>query len=199
MGKYALPKPFRALLLVLGFAGATGSQAAEVRPMVKVGFDFGGETLATVVFTNGSTKSIKSNEGLFIGGGASIFNEARDIETEVALTYKIARISAINAELEWTRVPLDVLVFYRMPRFRAGGGLTYHMNPEVSGSGAARNVNLQFDNALGLLLQADWLIIDRKTLTMALGLRYTNIEYKLQGTSASPNSSGLGITYSVSF
>jgi len=199
MVKYALQKPFRMLLLVFGFASAAASQAAEVRPMVKVGFDFGGETLATVVYTDGTTRSIKSNEGVFIGGGASIFNEAKTIETEIALTYKIARISATNGDLEWTRVPLDVLVFYRMHRFRAGGGLTYHMNPEVTGSGLARNVNLQFDNAFGLILQADWLIMDRKTLTMALGLRYTNIEYKLQGTSASPNTSGMGLTYSVSF
>lgn len=199
MGKYALQKPFRAFLFVLCFAGAAASHAVEVRPMVKTGYDFGGETLATVVYTDGTTRSIKSNEGLFFGGGASILNEAKTIEAEIALTYKIARINATNGDLDWTRMPLDVLVFYRMPRIRVGGGLTYHMNPEVEGSGVARNVNLQFDNAFGVILQADWLIMDRKTLTMALGLRYTNIEYKLQGTTASPNTSGMGLTFSVSF
>ena len=199
MSKYALQKPLRALLVVLGFAGAAASQAAELRPMVKVGFDFGGETLATVRYDDGTTRTIKSNDGLFFGGGVSILNEAKDIETEIAMTYKIARITAANGDLEWTRVPLDVLVFYRAPRIRVGGGVTYHMNPEVTGSGVARNVNLQFDNAFGLILQADWLIMDRKTLTMALGLRYTNIEYKLKGSSETPNTSGLGLTYSVSF
>ena len=199
MRTYTLPETIRALLLVLGIAGATATQAADVRPMAKIGIDFGGETLSTVVFSNGASQSIKSNEGLFIGGGVSILNEARNIETEISLTYKIAVISASNGELEWTRVPLDALVFYRIPKFRFGGGLTYHMNPEVSGSGAASNINLKFDDALGLLLQADWLIMDKRSLSMALGVRYTNIEYKLQGTSTTANTSGLGITYSVRF
>lgn len=192
-------KLLRALLLALGAAVATASQAVDVRPMAKLGIDFGGDTLATVVFTNGTTESIKSNEGIFIGGGMAILNEARDIEAEFSLTYKFALIAANNGDLEWTRVPLDALVFYRMPRFRVGGGLTYHFSPKVSGNGAASNVNLKFDDALGFILQADWLIMDKKSLSMALGVRYTNIEYKLQRTSTSTSSEGLGITYSVTF
>ena len=40
------------------------------------------------------------------------------------------------------------VAFYRFSRVRLGGGLTYHMSPKVSGSGAASNIDTKFDNAL---------------------------------------------------
>lgn len=187
------------LLFTVGAVGATASGAAEIRPLFKAGYDFGGDTLVTVVFTDGSTHSIKSNDGLYLGGGISILNEARNIETEVSLSFKFDTISADNGDVDWTRFPLDVLVFYRMPKLRVGGGATYHINPKLDGSGAASNVDLKFDNALGLILQADYFVMETKTLTMSLGVRYTALEYKVKGGSASADSNGLGVTFGIRF
>jgi len=50
-----------ALALVVAAAVPAASHAVEVRPMLKAGYDFGGDTLVTVVFTDGSTKSINAN------------------------------------------------------------------------------------------------------------------------------------------
>lgn len=183
-----------ALLLA---AAVPAAQAAEVRPMFKGAADFGGDTLITVTFSTGSTESIKANQGLSLGGGVSIANDAGDIETELSLSYKFYTVSASNGDVTFSRWPLDALVFYRLPELRVGGGLTYHLNPELSGSGFAGGLNVNFDNALGLLLQADY----RVTPKINLGIRYTSLDYKVRvnGASATAKSNGVGIVFSASF
>src|SRR5712691_904247 len=186
---------FRRLLPALALVAAAvvpvASHAVDVRPMLKAGFDFGGDKLITVIFADGSTKSINANEGLYFGGGVSILSDSKDIETEVSLSYKTTGINASNGSVDWTRFPLEVLVFYRLPQFRLGGGLTYHLSPKLSGSGVT-SVNLTFDNSAGFVLQADYLL-----QKITVGLRYTSLEYKLGGGSV--KSDGVGVTFGISF
>jgi hypothetical protein len=182
----------------LAFAAVVpaASLAQEVRPMFKAGFDTGGDTLVTAVFTNGSTQSIKANDGLYVGGGVSILNDAKDLQGEVTLSYKIESIDANNGSIEFTRFPLEALVFYRESRFRLGGGLTYHLSPKVKGSGIVGGLNVEFKDALGVILQADYLVWRE----MAVGLRYTMLEYKTaSGPAGTAKSDGFGVTFRVSF
>jgi len=181
--------------MLLGTASA--AHATDVRPMIKAAADFGGDTLVTVVFTDGSRESIKANELLSLGAGVSIVNQAGDIEAEVSLSYKFALISASNGDVTFSRWPIDALVFYRLPELRLGGGLTYHINPKLSGSGVASGLDASFDDALGLLLQADY----RVTPKINLGIRYTSLDYKLHvgGATATARSNGVGVVFSASF
>jgi len=173
---------------------APEASAVEVNPMLKAGYDTGGETLVTVTFSDGSKQSIKSNEGLFFGGGVSIVNEAGTVEGELSLTYKVDNITASNGNVTWSRWPIDALVFYRWPSVRLGGGLTYHLNPSLSGSGVATGINVDFEDSLGYIVQADW----RITPKINLGLRYTNVDYKLVNGN-SINAAGVGLVFSFSF
>jgi len=189
----AMFKAVPAMALMLAAAVPAASLAADVRPVAKLGFDFGGDNLVTAQFSNGSSESIKANELLYLGGGASIITDSKDIEVEVTLSYKFKNISATNGDIKWTRFPLEALVFYRMPKFRLGGGLTYHLGPKLSGSGIASNINGNFDDSLGLVLQADYLI----TQKASVGARYTSLKYKIGGTSV--DASGVGITAGYRF
>ena len=68
-------KAGRDLLSTLGLLIAAGtSQAAEVHGLFKMGFDMGGDTLtsSTLILANGSSSSIKANEGFYIGGGVAL-------------------------------------------------------------------------------------------------------------------------------
>jgi hypothetical protein len=186
---------FRGLLpvlaLVVAAAVPAASHAVDIRPMIKGGFDFGGEEVATT--TSGG--SLKFNELLYIGGGASILADSKDIEVEVTLSWKYGNLSASDGSISLTRFPLDALVFYRLPQFRLGGGLTYHLNPKFKADGVVAALDgFKFDNALGLVLQGDYLINPK----MAVGLRYTSLEYKKSGF-PSADSNGMGVTFSMSF
>ncbi len=178
---------------VLLSIAAPAAQALDTTFHYKAGYDTGGDTLVIVVFTNGDRQNIKANRGLFFGGGVSIVNDAKDIETELALTYKVDDIVASNGDVTWSRWPIDALMFFRTSSVRVGGGLTYHLNPDLSGSGVASGLNVNFKNSLGYILQADWRITEK----LSLGARYTILDYELSGTTNSKvGSNGLGIVFS---
>ena len=201
MKKILFRKSWALLALALALAVPESHSQEEIRPMLKLGFDFGGDTLVTVRFTDGTTQSIKANQGIYFGAGASILlTNPKDIEVEVALSYKEDSVTAANGEVVFSRVPLDALVFYRLPEhFRVGGGLTYHLNPKLSTSGVVGNININFDDALGWVLQAEYLLPPRslRTPKMTVGARYTMLDYQTNGATAKSN--GVGITFSIGF
>ena len=195
-------------VLALILTASVGSHAADVRPIIKAGFDFGGDTVVSVGVTGGSSssKSIKANDGVFVGGGASILMDSKKVEVELSASYKFWTIAAQNGDIDWTVLPLDALVFYRMPNVRLGGGLTYHLSPTLSGSGAASGLKAKYDDALGFVLQGDYVLKNR----FNFGLRYTSVNYKANSIqtnptlaattpATNPNTSGLGFVFSMSF
>jgi hypothetical protein len=173
-------------------AAPAGVRAAEVRPVLVAGYDTGGDDVQAVTFGGGTQDSIKANEGLYFGGGVSLLNGARNVEFLGTLSYKYQAIHASNGDITWTRFPLDALLFYRRQSFRAGGGATYVVRPRLKGSGEVSDIDTAFGNALGAVLQADYL-----TGGLALGLRYTILEYKGGGTTVKSN--GLGASFGFTF
>jgi hypothetical protein len=185
--------------IIAGFlasAAALVANAADFRPLIKAGFDFGGDTMVTVVFTDGDTRKIRANEGLYLGGGLAVIDDARSLEFHATLAYKFALIDADNGDVDWTRFPLEALAFYRFPNVRVGGGVAYHVSPRLEGSGVAGGLDIKFKNALGAVLQADW----RITPSIAAGVRYTVLEYDAKGSfSGSAEANGVGVTFSANF
>jgi hypothetical protein len=196
MTRIRISKSLLTLALAAACASPMVSAAAEIRPLVKAGYDFGGDAMVRVLFTNGDSATIRGNEGFYLGGGAAIINDARDWEFDVTLAYKFALINASNGDVKWTRWPLEALAFYRFQKVRVGGGLAYHISPKLEGSGVVGGLDVKFKDALGAVLQADWRITEQ----MAAGLRYTILEYDAKGPfTGSTKSDGLGLTFSFNF
>jgi hypothetical protein len=188
-------KPFLIGFVVMAGMAVVPAQAADISPVLKAGLDFGGDTLVTVTFSDGSRESIDANDGLFFGGGVSIRNEAKTVETEVTLTYKVWDVTGSNGDIEFRRLPVDALVFYLTDKWRLGGGVTYHLNPKLDGSGVASGVDVTYKNAIGLLLAAEYRVSEQ----FAFGLRYTNIEYEPKAGGNTDKGNGFGLTGSFRF
>lgn len=165
---------------------------ADLRPVIVAGLEFGGEKIASTT----SGESFHANELFSLGGGASYLTDAKNIEVQVTLAWKYGNLNASDGSIKFTRYPLDALVFYRMNKFRFGGGLTYHLNPKLSADGVAAPLDgFKFDNALGLVLQADYLLTEQASI----GLRYTNLSYKPKGGGDSLSSNGGGVMFGYRF
>lgn len=188
-----ISKSLHAAVLAAAMAGAAVPAQAEMRWLLKGGFDFGGDTLVTVLFQDGSTDTIKANEGFYIGGGIAYIFRDYNIETEFSASWKYVGITASNGDVTFTRFPLEAMVFYPWSWGRVGAGLTYHLNPELSSSGVPGGLNVDFDNAVGGVIQAEY----RPSENLGFGLRYTALDYSLGGTDI--NASGVGLTISGSF
>lgn len=180
------------LALVVLAAAPAAAHAAAVRPAVVAGYDTGGDEIVAVNFTSGETDSIRANEGLYLGGGVSVLNDAGNLEFLGTLSVKYQAIHASNGDVTWIRFPLEALLFYRVRSFRLGGGPTYVMRPRLKGTGDASGIDTAFDNALGAVLQGDYLLG-----RVALGLRYTILDYKAGGNTVRSN--GVGVSFGFAF
>jgi len=180
--------------LIAALAGT--AHAADIRPRVKLGVDWGGNPIVVAEFTNGDTETIGAHEGFYLGGGVAILPEGTNLEVDLSVAFKFATIEARNGDIEWTRWPVEALVFYRSPRWRVGGGPVYHLAPTLDGDGVAGDLKVRFKNALGAVLQADWRIYEG----LSLGARYTFLRYDAKDP-AEPGarSNGWGIAFSYNF
>ncbi len=182
---------FTACILLLTATGT--AQAVEWRGVVKAGYDFGGDTLQTVRFADGTTESIKANDGFYFGGGIALVPAASNFETQLTLAWKYTGVTANNGEISFTRYPLEALAFYNWDFFRVGGGLTYHINPKLKRSGVVSGGGVDFNSRVGAIVQADY----RVTENVTAGIRYTYITYTGDGRDI--HGDGFGVAISGSF
>ena len=181
--------------------------ASDLKPMLQIGYDFGGKTMATVeqydYYSGYDTAKIRAGQGLSFEAGAAISSDASNLELQFLIGYKFDKESASNGSVTWDRIPFTVLGMINKNRWKFGAGATYHLNPELSGgfSGYDSNnnyfndtVNDDYENALGGILQVQYKVSD----TVAIGVRGTFMEYKLKSDPsivASGNSIGINLSY----
>jgi len=181
------------LAAVLAF-GATPAHAADIGPLVKFGWDWGHEMLATVTFVNGPSQEVRVNEGLYAGLGVGVVNESRSLEAEFSVSYKAKFVTGDNGQVDWNHIPIDLLAFYRTQNYRFGGGVTYHVKNTLRGTGFALG-STEFKNALGAVLQIDMLFGQNGSI----GLRFLKLEYEAKDFDYKAKSDGVGITATMTF
>ena len=171
--------------------------------MIQFGYDFGGKTLATVYNDYDGDTNIRAGAGARFEVGAMISSVQDPLELQFLVGYKYNGETASNGDVTWDSIPFTALAMLKNRKWKVGGGVTYHLNPHISGSftgydntGAYFNdaVNDRYDNALGGVLQIDY----RATDNLAIGVRGTYIEYKLKNDPsivANGNSIGFNISY----
>ena len=175
------------------------SHAAGV--VLEMGLHTGGDDLVTATFVGGDTETLEAG-GLYhfaIGAGFDI-NEKWN--SRVTFGIKEDSINAENGDLKFTRYPIDAVFLYNVNKWMLGGGLTYHTNVELSGSGVVSGFNAEFDDALGFLLEADYHFGQPGTGKGGyIGARYTVIDYDISGPggSASIDGNSIGVVLGIRF
>lgn len=183
-----------ALLCAIAFALIPLGTRAEISPVLHVGYDAGGATIGRFIYTDRSEDTLKANQGFRLGAGISYLSADMNFESEMIVSYKAEQVSASNGDLRFTRFPLDVLAFYRVDSVRMGAGVTYHYAPKLKGNGFVSKVNIEFEDAVGMILQVDYLFgRPKERAGTYVGLRYTWLDYKMVSSSTSVEANGIGL------
>lgn len=189
-------KSIRTLALLTMLSGVSlTTEAAEVRGLFNVGYDFGGDRLVTVIYTDGTSESVDANKGIYFGGGISlVHDQAGTMETQLTLNYRFEETDPYaSGGVKFSTTAFDAVQVFNVNQASFGIGLTYHMSPKVAGTGVVSG-NLQFDDAAGLLFQVGFRMSDRSQI----GMRYTRIKYKAAGQPEA-DGSGIGIYFNFGF
>lgn len=158
-------------LMALLLSVSLSSNAADF--VLEAGLHAGGDDLVTATFVSGSTQTIEAG-GLYNFALGVGFDINEKVTSRITFGIKQDSITASNGNIEFTRYPLDALVFYKTDSWLFGGGITYHTNVKLSGDGLASGLSANFDDSMGFILEADYLFGNKKGY---VGGRYTMIDY----------------------
>jgi hypothetical protein len=165
--------------------------------LLSFGGQIGGEPLVKTRVIDGSTSLLRAGNALSISGGGVLEPYRRPthaLQLQGTVGYNYTATWADNGGGELTRVPVELLAFYfhRPTGLRIGGGAQYQLRHSFRGTGALGGT-YPFDNALGMVVQADWLF-GRFASVYA---RYTFIGYSMPSSSASisGNAFGFGMSF----
>jgi hypothetical protein len=74
---------------------------------------------------------------------------------------------------------LELIPFYNIRNHRFGAGLSYHFSPELD-LGELDGPKVEFDDALGWLIEYDYSFSGWQSGGFVVGLRYLWIDYKVE-------------------
>ena len=176
----------------------------SLKPILQMGYDLGGTTLATVEhddYYNSSINKVRAGQGLGFDVGAVV--DSPNLELQFLVGYRFDNENASNGDVRWDVIPFTALAMFKSNRWKFGGGLTYHLNPALDGSFKGYDekgdyfhdkVDDEYENALGSIVQMQY----RLTNNFSMGLKGTFIEYKLKKDNtitAKGNSIGFNFSY----
>lgn len=149
-----------------------------------LGADFGGEELGTVYYSDGSSASVKANNGIELNAGFIISNgEDSAFSTQMTLGYKSGGPRVWNRDVNWTAVPVEVIEYYSSGNTHMGLGISYQINPQLNVSLPSVNFTNKYNNAIGLVAQIGWAPAREH---YSIDLRYTAIKFQLSDVQNAP-------------
>jgi hypothetical protein len=148
--------------------------AADIKPMLLVGISAGGDDLVTT-----SDGDMEAGGLLYFGAGLSWEprNNPLLYRTTLGIKYNFVEFDTPRGESTLVSLPVDFVGLYRLGRSMLGVGLVYDINPEWELC-IASCATVKFDDAAGYVFEFDYDLSD----TGFWGLRYTAIDYEINGT-----------------
>lgn len=181
------------LMLTAFLTDATAQQKKNtnkpVRFLLGGALELGGDKVAEVYFTDGSTQNIKAGQGGTIYAGAQFrLNQKATFFLRSSVGIKYVTTKADNAHIRLTRIPLQLTANYIAPsKVRLAAGLVTHQAIRLNFDGLGDNAKLT--STPGVVMEAGY---------GALALSYTLMTYK-DNASRSYAANAIGLTISGVF
>jgi hypothetical protein len=179
----------RTACLALLAVSAVGRPACaqSVRPLVEASLEYGGDQFLTVIFEDGGEQELRAGQGGTIAAGAVVRpSDNTPLSIRGTVGFKYVTTAADNANITFTRVPIEVVAMYGLPNHLwAGAGYVRHTAIRFDGDGFAEDVDFKDGN--GATVELGWKYV---------ALTYTAIKYPVEGSDGIDASSvGLSLTY----
>jgi len=182
------------ILPIISIALLVSSSISQAEKLfLQAGLHFGGDKLASVTFTDGTTETMHA--GGMISFSAGLISEIEEgLELRASIGIKFDTITASNGDMDFTRYPINAMVFKKGELLNVGIGATYHLSPSFQATGPLTgNITYDFDNALGFVVEVDYPLNEKSYL----GIKATAIDYTLG--SATINGNSLGVVVGIMF
>src|SRR5690348_5612731 len=103
------------------------------------GLAAGGDKLATVIDTGGGTHDIHAGNSLFSNVGVQHNFGTSDFSLRATAGFSYTGVSASNANISFTYLPVNLLGIYSVGNSHLGAGLAVHVSPHLDMDGFGPN------------------------------------------------------------
>ena len=116
--------------------------------------EFGGDAVATVDFTDGSSQDVNSGQGVTLAvGGEFRPSYTSPLALRATVGYKLVTTKATNVDITLTRVPVEVIGAYEFDNgFWAGAGVVHHASVNFK----VDDESFPFESATGPTVRVGW-------------------------------------------
>lgn len=162
-----------------------GVHARKAAGLIRMALDVGGEELAKVQWSDGSTSTVKAGQLATFEGGV-LFNPDAKWSVEATIGYKFDKVNGSNGSITFSRIPLTVLGGVGNGTHRFGVGPTLHLSTsfECDATGITGcPFTADYGTNVGAVLQYAFRSGARGASSWGLdaGARITLIGYKASG------------------
>ena len=164
-----------AVLATLAAAGGAHAQYGGVRGILGMGLTTGGDTLASIQYTDGSTDDIRAGGLVHVYGGLEV-RLTPQVTMQGTFGYQVDDTgSNANGALRFSRYPFELLAHFQInPYMRIGGGARFVSDARVSGSGVLSGVEVDYGSTTGAVIEGEVLVMPNIGLKLrAVSERYT--------------------------
>lgn len=174
-------------IFLLGMANVVAVVADEQENGLRmdwfVGFGLtnGGDELAEAeVSYNGDShdEDLRAGELITFTGGIVVYFPLSAWSLQTSIGYHSDSVGDYDDDITFDRYPLELIPFYNFGNHRIGAGLSYHLSPELDLK-EIYGPKVEFDDALGWLVEYDYSFSGWGSGGFVLGVRYMWINYEV--------------------
>lgn len=169
----------------------TLTSAPRAEPYFELGVDFGGDTL---ISTNDNTFTYKLTAGGGLKFALGVKNEVGENGELLSLSlgYSYENLDASNGTAKISTPSVDAIYSIKRNDHRFGIGASYHIGPTYKENFSGFSpVKIDFDNALGLILQ----YVNGADSGFQYVARITLMDYEVNGVSIDADSFGIFVSH----
>lgn len=182
-------------------AAQSGDVLSTLGLHIGAGFSFGGDELATVTYSDGSTSTLYAGQAIYVGGGITWTPLWPTDRIGLGLGYDVGyklgtTFSNSDGTIEMERIPmvLSIRSLFAIAgnyHFLLAAGGVAEFGPHVYGTGVANVQDVHFSDAFGGMVEAGILFGAPLAVGAEITGRFTGIEYSSPGITASGISGGV--------
>lgn len=161
------------IALAIASMGAAHAQAPAANNdglhfFLGAGLTFGGDKLAKLEYDNGTDSSVTAGGLVQLQGGVE-YRINSDFAVQTSIGYHVSDATASDGSIRFTRMPIELIGYYNVaPQWRIGAGARYVSNAKLKASGNAGHGHVDFDNAVGALIEAEYMISPKAGVKMRI-------------------------------
>jgi len=152
---------------------------------VGFGLTHGGDELAEVevsYYDDTHDEDLRAGELITIAAGIVIYFPLPSWSLQTSIGYHSDEVGDYDDDIKFDRYPLELIPFYNFGNHRLGAGLSYHLSPELNLKDIG-GPKVEFDDALGWLVEYDYSFSGWENGGVVLGIRYLWIDYEVEKVS----------------